>query len=333
MTFRNPPTGDLADMARIIQQTVAEAPDGIIYNFRSSANRYPLRSTRIPVMTMNTGTAEQSKKLGALLHVGQPEFEAGKGAGEKAKAAGIKSFLCVNSLFPNVAGEQRCKGFAAGLGVELGKQMIDSGTDATEIANRVKAYLAANTQTQAVLTLGPMTAIPTIKALKDNGQAGRIFFATFDLNPDISRAIKEGVINFAIDQQPFLQGYLPVITLTNYVRYGVVPASSTYRPLGSRTKMSRTVGLYCTSSPSFDTSLTPAAFMRVSRPLISATRSTTPAIPTSGRRASKAVRGIPLNSVNSIRALVAGITPPTVRNSAPAATPIESNNAWSFANS
>ncbi|GLR85898.1 sugar ABC transporter substrate-binding protein [Bradyrhizobium iriomotense] len=240
VTFRNPPTGDLADMARIIQQTVAEAPDGIIItipDFDLIGGQISAAVDKgIPVVTMNTGTAEQSKKLGALLHVGQPEFEAGKGAGEKAKAAGVKSFLCVNSLFPNVAGEQRCKGFAAGLGVELGKQMIDSGTDATEIANRVKAYLAANPQTEAVLTLGPMTAIPTIKALKENGQAGRIFFATFDLNPDISRAIKEGVIKFAIDQQPFLQGYLSLITLTNHLRYGVTPANSVLSGPGFVTK-------------------------------------------------------------------------------------------------
>jgi len=240
VTFRNPPTGDLADMVRIIQQTTAEAPSGIIVTIPDadlvSGPIADAVAKGIPVVTMNTGTAEQSKKLGALLHVGQPEFDAGEGAGERAKAAGVKSFLCVNSLFPNVAGEQRCQGFAKGLGVELGKQMIDSGTDAAEIANRVKAYLSANPDTGAVLTLGPMTAIPTIQALKENGMAGNIFFATFDLNPDISKAIKDGVINFAIDQQPFLQGYLPVITLTNYLRYGVVPANSVLSGPGFVTK-------------------------------------------------------------------------------------------------
>ncbi|RWQ25962.1 sugar ABC transporter substrate-binding protein [Mesorhizobium sp.] len=228
--FRNPPSGDLADMVRIIQQTTAEKPDGIIVTIPDletvGGAIADAIAQGIPVVTMNTGTAEESKKLGALLHVGQPEYEAGKGAGERAKAEGMSSFLCVNSLFPNVAGQQRCEGFAEGLGVPLGEQMIDSGTDAAEIANRVKAYLSSHPDTGAVLTLGPMTAIPTIKALKDNGLAGDIYFATFDLNPDISQAIKDGVINFAIDQQPFLQGYLPVITLTNDLRYGVLQANS-----------------------------------------------------------------------------------------------------------
>ncbi|NEJ16614.1 substrate-binding domain-containing protein [Rhizobium leguminosarum] len=240
VTFRNPPTGDLADMVRIIQQTTAEKPDGIIVTIPDvetvGGAIEDAVAKGIPVVTMNTGTAEESKKLGALLHVGQPEFDAGKGAGERAKAAGITSFLCVNSLFPNVAGQQRCEGFAAGLGVPLGGQMIDSGTDATEIANRVKAYLSNHADTGAVLTLGPMTALPTIKALKDTGLAGTIFFATFDLTPEISQAIKDGVINFAIDQQPFLQGYLPVITLTNDLRYGVLQANSVLSGPGFVTK-------------------------------------------------------------------------------------------------
>ena len=238
--FRNPPTGDMADMVRIIDQAAASKVDGIIVTIPDfSLVSGPISRAvdrGIPVVTMNTGTAEESKKLGALLHVGQPEFDAGKGAGERAKAAGIKSFLCVNSLFPNVAGEQRCKGFAEGLGVPLGNQMIDSGTDTAEIANRVKAYLAANPKTEAVLTLGPMTAIPTIKALKDTGQAGQLFFATFDLNQDIIQAIKDNIIKFAIDQQPFLQGYLSLITLSNYNRYGVVPANSVLSGPGFVTK-------------------------------------------------------------------------------------------------
>ena len=240
VTFRNPPTGDLADMVRIIEQTAAEQPDGIIVtipDFETVGGAIEDAVAKgIPVVTMNTGTVEESKALGALLHVGQPEYEAGKGAGERAKNEGVTSFLCVNSLFPNIAGQQRCEGFADGLGVPLGDQMIDSGTDATEIANRVKAYLSNNPETGAVLTLGPMTAVPTIKALQDTGMAGEIYFATFDLNPEISQAIKDGIINFAIDQQPFLQGYLPVITLTNLLRYGVLPANSVLSGPGFVTK-------------------------------------------------------------------------------------------------
>ncbi|KKC39612.1 sugar ABC transporter substrate-binding protein [Devosia epidermidihirudinis] len=228
--YRNPPTGDLADMARIIEQAAASNADGIIATIADfDVLKGPLEDAvarGIPVITINSGTIEQSKELGALLHVGQPEYDAGHGAGERAKAAGVTSFLCVNHYITNPASVERCQGFADALGVELGSQMIDSGIDPSEIQSKVAAYLQTNPDTNGILTLGPNSAEPTIAALDANGQAGSIFFGTFDLSPGIATAIKAGTINFAIDQQPFLQGYLPVVILTNYVRYGVVPGNS-----------------------------------------------------------------------------------------------------------
>jgi simple sugar transport system substrate-binding protein len=104
--------------------------------------------------------------------------------------------------------------------------MIDAGQDPAEIKNRVKAYLTANPDTQAVLTLGPTSADPTIQALQEMGTAGSLYFGTFDLGTEIVKAIKDGTIKWGIDQQPFLQAYLPVVILTNYDRYGVLPGNN-----------------------------------------------------------------------------------------------------------
>lgn len=228
--YRNPPTGDLADMARIIEQAAASNPNGIISTIADfdvlSGPLSDAVSRGIPVITINSGTIEQSKEIGALLHVGQPEYDAGFGAGEKAKAAGVTSFLCVNHYITNPASVERCQGFADAIGAELGNQMIDAGQDPGEIQSKVSAYLQTNPDTNGILTLGPTSAHPTIAALNANGQAGAIFFGTFDLSGEIATAIKDGTINFAIDQQPFLQGYLPVVVLTNLARYGVVPGNS-----------------------------------------------------------------------------------------------------------
>ena len=228
--YRNPPTGDLADMARIVEQATASNPDGIIVTIADfNVLQGPIRAAvdqGIPVITINSGTAEQSRELGALMHVGQPEYDAGKGAGERAKAEGATSFLCVNHYITNPASVERCQGFADGLGVELGSSMVDSGQDPSEVQNKVAAYLSANADTNAILTLGPTSAEPTIRAVKDASlQDDDIVFATFDLSADIAQAIKDDVIDFAVDQQPFLQGYLPVVFLTNYARYGVIPAN------------------------------------------------------------------------------------------------------------
>jgi simple sugar transport system substrate-binding protein len=203
--YRNPPTGDLADMARIVEQATAAGPDGIIVTIADyDVLSGPITAAvdqGIPVITINSGTQEQSHELGALMHVGQPEYDAGHGAGLRAKEAGATSFLCVNHYITNPASVERCQGFADALGVELGNQMI------------------------AILTLGPTSAHPSIRAVQEAGLEGEIFFATFDLSGEIAQAIKDGTIAFAIDQQPFLQGYLPVVILTNLARYGVLPAN------------------------------------------------------------------------------------------------------------
>ena len=228
--YRNPPTGDLADMARIVEQTTASNPDGIIVTIADfNVLKGPITSAvdqGIPVITINSGTQEQSKELGALLHIGQPEYDAGFGAGERAKTAGVTSFLCVNHYITNPASVERCQGYADALGVELGSQMIDSGMDPSEVSNKVQAYLSSNPDTNGILTLGPNSAEPTLLALKELGMGGQIHFGTFDLSDAIVQGIKDGVINFAIDQQPFLQGYLPVVLLTSLSRYGVIPGNS-----------------------------------------------------------------------------------------------------------
>ena len=228
--YRNPPTGDLADMARIVEQATATNPAGIIVTIADfDVLSGPIKKAvakGIPVITINSGTVEQSKKLGALMHVGQPERAAGFGAGEKAKAKGVKSFLCVNHYITNPASVERCQGYADALGVKLGKQMIDAGTDPAEIKNKVIAYLKANKDTGAVLALGPTSAHPTLAALKETGKSGAIHFGTFDLSSEIAAGIKAGTIQFAIDQQPYLQGYLPVVILTNLARYGVLPGGA-----------------------------------------------------------------------------------------------------------
>ncbi|MEP0234240.1 sugar ABC transporter substrate-binding protein [Roseibium sp.] len=228
--YRNPPTGDLADMARIIEQAAASGPNGIIttlsdYDVLSGPIKAAV-DAGIDVIIMNSGTPDQAREVGALMYVGQPEYDAGHAAGLRAKGDGVESFLCVNHYISSPSSTERCQGFADGLGVELGNQMIDSGQDPSEIKNKVQAYLSANPETDAILTLGPTSADPTLLALDETGLAGDIYFGTFDLGEEIVKGIKAGVINWGIDQQPFLQAYLPVVVMTNYHRYGVLPGNN-----------------------------------------------------------------------------------------------------------
>lgn len=228
--YRNPPTGDIADMARIIEQAAASNPDGIITTLADfDVLSGPVRAAvdqGIDVIIMNTGTPEQAREVGALMYVGQPEYDAGLAAGIRAKGEGVTNFLCVNHAIQQPTVGERCRGYADGLGVELGDSMMDSGTDPSEIKNKVLAYLTAHPEVDGILALGPVSADPTIAALKENGMAGTLHFGTFDLGTEIVNAIKDGTIKWGIDQQPFLQAYLPVIVLANYDRFGVLPGNN-----------------------------------------------------------------------------------------------------------
>src|SRR6476646_5660383 len=171
--YRNPPNGDIADMARLIEQAAAANYDGVItsiadYNVLQGSIR-KVTDKKIPLITINSGTTEQSEKLGAIMHVGQPEYEAGKGAGERAKSAGIKSFVCVNHYATNPASFDRCRGFADAIGADFKKSTIDTGIDPSAVEAKVTAYLRQNAGTQAVLALGPNSAGPALKAIDKAG--------------------------------------------------------------------------------------------------------------------------------------------------------------------
>lgn len=218
-------------MARIVEQAAASNLNGIIVTIADfDVLQAPITNAvkkGIPVVTINSGTQEQSARLGALMHVGQPEYDAGFGAGKKAKDAGVKSFLCVNHYITNPASVERCKGFADALGTPLGNQMIDSGMDPSEVENKVAAYLKANPSTGGIPDLGPNSAHPTIRASwKNRSRRASCSSAPSICPPEIAKAITDGTINFAIDQQPYLQGYLPVMALTLNARYGVFPGNN-----------------------------------------------------------------------------------------------------------
>ena len=219
--YRNPPTGDTGDMVRILEQASARNYAGVITTVPNQEmiqkGLAGVKAKHIPVITINGGP-EAGMKLGAILHIGQPEYEAGKAAGERAKAAGIHDFLCVNHGADIQALWDRCKGFADAIGADYKKSTMDSGEDPTVIESKVAAYLRSHPSTQAILALGPDQAMGVLRGVTDAGKGGKLYVATFDLSPDILKAIQAGQIQFAIDQQPYLQGYLSVAAMAIAVR-------------------------------------------------------------------------------------------------------------------
>ena len=225
VTYRNPSTGDLNEMASLIESAIAQSPDGLVVSI-PDANILGGPISRasaagVPVISINSGS-DVSADLGAIMHVGQPEYDAGLGGGKKTASLGGSNGVCFNHEAFNTALLDRCQGFADGLGEDL--NMVEISKDFNDIKNTVSAYLTSNPDIGAVMGVGPTGCDPIIEAVEEIG--ADVVLGCFDLSP----AIVEGVINdtvaYAIDQQQFLQGYIPVMVLYLNHRNGTLPGNS-----------------------------------------------------------------------------------------------------------
>jgi simple sugar transport system substrate-binding protein len=204
---------DPAKQSQLIDGAVADKVDGIVV---SMANPDGLESSvkkavsaGVPVVTINSGV-DKFKAFGAITHVGQSETIAGQAVGEKLKAAGLKKGICVIQEAGNVGLEERCKAAAAAFGGTMTNLQVD-GTDDNAVQSTITSKLQADKSTDVVLTLGGQYAIDAVSAVKDSGSKAKV--ATFDLSADVVKDIQDDKILFAVDQQPYVQGFLGVTTL------------------------------------------------------------------------------------------------------------------------
>lgn len=227
VNYSAPETFDMVQMSQLIDAAVASEPDGLAISVPDPAaleeSVQKANDAGIPMVTLNSGV-DVYEQLGALTHVGQTELIAGEGAGERLAEEGVDNALCINQEVGNVALDERCEGFEQGLGgqVEVVAVPLDNPTDAQA---KIETAIGQNPDLNGMLALGPAGAEPALAALKESGREQDITLATFDLAPTVLQAIDSGDMAFAVDQQQYLQGYLPIVFLTNYIQYGAVPAS------------------------------------------------------------------------------------------------------------
>ena len=208
--------GDPQRQAQLIDAAVNQKVDGIVV---SMANPDALKDSveaavkaGIPVVTINSG-GDRSAEFGAIGHVGQDESIAGRGAGRELAAEGAKKVLCVVHEAGNIGLEQRCSGASQGLGAAVTPLQVDIN-DLQGAQSTIASQLQSDPSIDAVLTLNSAVAAVAVSAAKDAGSKAVI--ATFDLNQDVIKGIKDGSIAFAVDQQQYEQGYLPIVMLQLY---------------------------------------------------------------------------------------------------------------------
>jgi simple sugar transport system substrate-binding protein len=208
--------GDPQRQAQLIDAAVNQGVDGIVV---SMANPDALQDSieaavdaGIPVVTINSG-GDRSAEFGAIGHVGQDETIAGQGAGERLAGEGAQTVLCVLHEAGNIGLEQRCDGASQGLGQEVLPLQVDIN-DLQSAQSTITSQLQSNPEIDAVLALNSAVAAVAVESVADAGSEALI--ATFDLNEDVIGGIQDGDIAFAVDQQQYEQGYLPLVMLKLY---------------------------------------------------------------------------------------------------------------------
>ena len=206
---------DPQKQAQMIDAAVTDEVDGLAV---SAPNPDAIRDSvqkavdaGIPVITLNSG-AEDFADMGAMTHVGQTETIAGEGAGAKFKEAGAKKLLCVIHEQANIGLNQRCDGAKTGFGGEVENFQVKGTDDISTTLTEIQSKLQSDNSIDAVLALNPDIAVAARDAIKGAGSEAKL--ATFDLSGDVVTAIQDGEIEFAVDQQQYLQGYLPIVFLT-----------------------------------------------------------------------------------------------------------------------
>ena len=213
---------DVTKQAALIDTSIANKVDGIIMTLPNvDALRDAIQRAAdagIPVVTINSGS-DVFASTAAIAHIGQDEFIAGRGAGERLVAEGATNILCPIHEANNAALQARCAGVEAGAaGASVRQVQIDiSNLDAAFETLKTEV---SGTPIDAVITLNPDVSIRAKDAIAEAGSSA--ILATFDLGEEVLNAIEAGTISFAVDQQQYLQGHLPVVALVLNIQSGLV---------------------------------------------------------------------------------------------------------------
>ncbi|MFE4667866.1 sugar ABC transporter substrate-binding protein [Streptomyces sp. NPDC056716] len=202
--------------AQLVDAAVDKKVDGIIVTLaKPDAMKAAVAravAAGIPVVTVNSGSAE-SKAFGALTHIGQDETVAGQAVGEELNERGRKKAVCVLHEQGNVGHEQRCAGLAETFDGQV-QNLYVTGTSMPDVQSAIEAKLQTDRAIDAVVTLGAPYADTAVKAKQGADSGAEI--DTFDLNAKVAALLADGTLGFAVDQQPYLQGYEAVDLLWLY---------------------------------------------------------------------------------------------------------------------
>ena len=213
----NESDNDPQKQAQMIDAAISQKVDGIAVSAPNpdaiKGSLTKAKDAGIPIITLNSG-ADVYEDLGAITHIGQDEVVAGKAAGEKLKEGGAKKVLCIIHEQSNIGLNQRCDGVKQGFGGDVENLQVKGSADINTTQTEIKSKLQSDKSVDGVMALNPDIAAAASTAIKDANSEAKL--GTFDQSADVIKLINDDSILFAVDQQQYLQGYLPVTFLTLY---------------------------------------------------------------------------------------------------------------------
>jgi len=224
ITLKYSNNDDPTQQAQLIQDAINSRVNGIAVTDPNPAALCPTiqkaKAAGIPVVMFNSGFTNW-QSCGAMEYFGQDETIAAASAGQRLAAAGKKNVLCVLQAQGQAQLEARCAGVKQGLGSEgTMSKLYVNGTDNSAVLSSLSAELTRDKNIDAVITLGAPFALIAVQAIKAAGSSAKLY--TFDTNAAEIAAIKTGQVQWAVDQQPYLQGYEAVDSLWLYLTNGDV---------------------------------------------------------------------------------------------------------------
>jgi simple sugar transport system substrate-binding protein len=201
---------DPGEQSTLIDSAVAAGTNGLVVSMANpdglEASIKAAVSAGIPVITINSGI-EDWQEFGAITHVGQSETIAGNAAGEELSDAGLTNVICVIQEPGNIALEERCRAAKETFTGTM-KNLQTDNTDLARSQATIESQLAADESVDGILALGGDMAGRAVAAVASTGRDIKV--GTFDLNSQVAQDVLDGKLLFAVDQQPYIQGYLGV---------------------------------------------------------------------------------------------------------------------------
>lgn len=231
-TYLGPAVYSVTELVNMLNSAIAARPQGIVCTITDpAALDEPLRRAielGIPVIAINVPDPRPAaQRIPYLFYVGGDEYLSGVKAAERMLAVKkpTRAVVFIHEV-GHVGLELRAQGFievmtAAGVPAEK----LAIGIDPTQAVDIIRGYFSRYPTTDAIFTLGPLGTLPTVTFLREQGLVGKVMLGCFDLDEVTLSAIQNGIALFTVTQQQYLQGYIPIVWLYLYNKFGFLPAN------------------------------------------------------------------------------------------------------------